>query len=273
MAVETEAELETRINRDIADNQAMEVSVADVRAVLLNIVDSMGFRTAITEAAIKTLYEGNANTNAFTDSLLTKLGDIESNAKDDQTGPEIVALLEALVGNARLQFSAIRGEVPDGQIPAGIARDTEVAAAYAALAGATFVGATGGIAPVNDSDFVTKGYADANYAGGSTPTAHDLIVGWSADANISNAEITAGASSSTNSVVIPTATGNQHLFVWRADADGGNPTEVHIAGGGNSRNIFGTATARMVGGTEGQLIVSVGTQNAAVLSGETLRVT
>ena len=34
------------------------------------------------------------------------------------------------------------------------------------LSGATFKGATGGIAPVGNTDFVTKGYADANYSVG-----------------------------------------------------------------------------------------------------------
>lgn len=113
-------------------------------------------------------------------------------------------------------------------------------------------------------------------AGGEPVTGHDLIAGWSADTTISDTELddatATTASSATNSLTIPTATGNQHLFVWRADADGGDPSEVHIAGGGNSRNVFGTAVARTVDGTAGQLIVTVGTLNASVNTGETLRV-
>ena len=143
----------------------------------------------------------------------------------------------------------------------------------ALLAGATFKGATGGIAPVGNTDFVTKGYADANYGGTPTPvTAHDLIAGWSADTTITDAEITAGATSTTNSVVLPLSTGSFYMFVWRADADGGDPTEVHIGAAGNSRTLFETAVARAVGGVAGQMLVSVNTFNTGLTGGETVRV-
>ncbi len=52
-----------------------------------------------TPASIKSKYESNADTNAFTDALLTKLTNIETNAKDDQTAAEIEALLDAYFGN------------------------------------------------------------------------------------------------------------------------------------------------------------------------------
>ena len=45
----------------------------------------------------------------FTSDEKTKLGDIEEDAKDDQTGAEIVGLLEALTGANRLDDSAIDG--------------------------------------------------------------------------------------------------------------------------------------------------------------------
>ena len=141
------------------------------------------------------------------------------------------------------------------------------------LSGATFKGATGGIAPVGNTDFVTKGYADAHYGGTPTPvTAHDLIAGWSADTTITDAEITAGATSTTNSVVLPLESGSLYMFVWRADADGGDPTEVHIGAAGNSRTLFETAVARAVGGVAGQMLVSVNTFNTGLTGGETVRV-
>ena len=141
------------------------------------------------------------------------------------------------------------------------------------LSGATFKGATGGIAPVGNTDFVTKGYADANYGGTPIPvTAHDLIAGWSADTTITDAEITAGATSTTNSVVLPISTGSLYMFVWRADADGGDPSEVHIGAAGNSRTLFETAVARAVGGVAGQMLVSVNTFNTGLTGGETVRV-
>ena len=141
------------------------------------------------------------------------------------------------------------------------------------LSGATFKGATGGIAPVGNTDFVTKGYADANYGGSPTPvTAHDLIAGWSADMTITDAEITAGADSATNSVVLPLESGSFYMFVWRADADGGDPSEVHIGPAGDSRTLFGAAVARAVGGVAGQMLVSVNTFNTGLTGGETVRV-
>jgi hypothetical protein len=48
-----------------------------------------------TGAEIKAAYEGEADTNAFTDALLSKLNGIEAAATADQTGAEIKALYEA----------------------------------------------------------------------------------------------------------------------------------------------------------------------------------
>ena len=48
-----------------------------------------------TNAEIKTAYEANSDTNAFTDALQTKLNNIELNATADQTNAEIRAAVEA----------------------------------------------------------------------------------------------------------------------------------------------------------------------------------
>jgi hypothetical protein len=48
--------------------------------LLINAIDAPG---------IKTSYESNADTNAFTDTLRSKLIDIEDNAKDDQNAGEV----------------------------------------------------------------------------------------------------------------------------------------------------------------------------------------
>ena len=54
-----------------------------------------GYLTAYqTDAQIKTSYEANADTNAFTDALLTKLNGIETGATADQTGAEIKTAYE-----------------------------------------------------------------------------------------------------------------------------------------------------------------------------------
>lgn len=48
-----------------------------------------------TGAEIKTAYEGEADTNAFTDAAVSKLAGIEANATADQTGAEIATAYEA----------------------------------------------------------------------------------------------------------------------------------------------------------------------------------
>lgn len=49
---------------------------------------------SMTDAEVKTAYENNADTNAFTDAEKTKLGTVESNATADQTGAEIKTAYE-----------------------------------------------------------------------------------------------------------------------------------------------------------------------------------
>lgn len=49
----------------------------------------LGESTSLTDAQIKTQYENNADTNAFTDTEKSKLGAIEANAKDDQNANEV----------------------------------------------------------------------------------------------------------------------------------------------------------------------------------------
>ena len=105
--------------------------------------------------------------------------------------------------------------------------------------------------------------------GGGTPAPmHDLICGWSADAAISDEELLAGAMSATNTVTIPDETGTLYLFIWRADADGGDPLTVTISGGLDVRNTLTAAVARIVDTVPGQLLVGVQAWNAGLSSGE-----
>ena len=76
-------------------------------------------------------------------------------------------------------------------------------------------------------------------AEGTPQTTHDLWAAWSLDATFTESEVLAGSSSDTDEVIVPNATGGLYLGIWRSDADGGAPTEVHIAGGGNQRNGMG----------------------------------
>ena len=57
-----------------------------------------GGGSAETASSIKTKYESNNNTNAFTDAEQTKLTSIENNATADQTGTEIVAAIDSELG-------------------------------------------------------------------------------------------------------------------------------------------------------------------------------
>lgn len=97
-----------------------------------------------------------------------------------------------------------------------------------------------------------------------------LLVGWSADSTAQAAELTAG--STTSSIVIPEATGNQHLILWRADIAGGNPTSVEIGSARSWRNVFGPAMPLIHDEVPGQAIITVYNQDAGLLSGETVSV-
>lgn len=52
------------------------------------------FTKGLDAAQIKTLYEGNADTNAYDDAAVTKLAGIETSATADQTGAEIKVAYE-----------------------------------------------------------------------------------------------------------------------------------------------------------------------------------
>ncbi|AMO44111.1 hypothetical protein DSS3P8_053 [Roseobacter phage DSS3P8] len=81
---------------DLIDTPLSYVGEAGKVAVVNATEDGLEFvSTPVTGAAIKSLYEAEADTNAFTDALLAKLGGIEASATADQTGAEIKSLYEA----------------------------------------------------------------------------------------------------------------------------------------------------------------------------------
>ena len=71
---------------------ATTLSATQVRSII-NVEN--GATADQTDAEIKTAYENNSNTNAFTDALLSKLNGIESNATADQSNSEIKTAYEA----------------------------------------------------------------------------------------------------------------------------------------------------------------------------------
>ena len=69
-----------------------EITPANLRT-MINVED--GATADQTNAEIKTAYEANSDTNAFTDAEKTKLSSVETNSKDDQTASEIKTLYES----------------------------------------------------------------------------------------------------------------------------------------------------------------------------------
>lgn len=92
---------------------------------------------------------------------------------DVSRNPAFQLIVQPFGGMTAAQINALiaAANIADGQLPASIARDTEVTAAidnlatiYARLAGATFTGAVKGIAPVDAADFTRKDYVDGQVA-------------------------------------------------------------------------------------------------------------
>ena len=108
--------------------------------------------------------------------------------------------------------------------------------------------------------------------------AHAIYIGWRTTNAVPTAaqivqNLSGNANTDSNSVTIPNF-GNAvgYIFIWRADADGGDPTEIHLGSSGNARNGWGTTTDRTisVGGVSvpGKVIVSVNTFNVALTEAE-----
>ena len=104
-AVDELARTDSEINT-LADARAL---VRYTAAEKTKLADSEAGATADqTGSEIKTAYEAEGDTNAFTDALKGKLDAAEDASTADQTGADIVALLDALTGNSRLQGAAVR---------------------------------------------------------------------------------------------------------------------------------------------------------------------
>ena len=172
-------------------------------------------------------------------------------------------------GNTRFNIS----ELHLGDVIVGGDYQVELSSAIIPRSGGTFQGNVGlALPPTLGVHAANKKYVDdAIAAATGTPVLVEHIrAGWSTDAAVVAAELTA-TSGNTDTVVLPTATGFQYLGLWRATSDGGDPTEVYFGSGGNSRNLFSAATDLTVSGIAGKLIVSVARQNASILSGESVR--
>ena len=100
-------------------NVNVTFSAADIKTLYESNADTNAFTDAeqtklaslivLTAANIKTEYESNADTNPFTDAEQAKLAGIEPSATQDQSGIEIRDSLEALSAGSRLRASFIDG--------------------------------------------------------------------------------------------------------------------------------------------------------------------
>ena len=87
--------------------------------------------TADGHTGITVSSDGIAVTEPYTAAERTKLATVETNAKDDQTGPEIVSLLTALTTTSRLGYAAIKdtpttwpwASISDNPIPSYVKAD------------------------------------------------------------------------------------------------------------------------------------------------------
>ena len=222
--------------------------------------------------ALGGLTESEVDTRAatrFTTEEKAKLLAIEGDATEDQTAAEILTALLTVDG----ADSGLDADLLDGNTPAQVAAlNTGLSASSVnTLADARIAVKLAEAVNGNTETGITVTYGSdgtLDFAVG-VPT-QPLRTGWSANASITGTEILAGASATSDRVTIPTATGAQYLFVWRANDDDGDPDELFLAGAG-VRNLFGAAVSRTVDSIGGRLMVSHTTQNAALLSGEMLR--
>ena len=188
-----------------------------------------------------------------------------ADATDDQTGPEIVALLSALTNTARLPMSAVQGEVPEAQIPAAIARDSEIANLVYGLApsmnGIQYRLAGSGSTlrnlnltePVHDlvngllveGTGITLTYDDAAgtltitaTGGGGGVSTHTRYMAATTGTAAVEADFTGGTSSTGTTITAPTwagaspGAGDRYLW-WAIPADQPDLTDIHPAGGVN----------------------------------------
>lgn len=100
----------------------------------------------LTDAIVKTKYENNPNTNAYTDTEKSKLAGIEAQATKDQTAAEIRDLLQTLTTTNRLDASAIKNLPTGGGGGTSLAPD--IFTGPTAQGGASLVALRAGADPV-----------------------------------------------------------------------------------------------------------------------------
>jgi len=113
---------DARVKTKLTAEDVVSGSASQVRT-FLNVED--GATADQTAGEIKTAYESNADTNAFTDTLLSKLNGIEAGATADQTAEEIQDIVGAmLTGNTETGITVTYQDA-DGTIDFVVASQTD----------------------------------------------------------------------------------------------------------------------------------------------------
>ena len=116
-------------SRALVSNAEGKVAISDVTATEIGYLDGVSSnlqtqldakQATLTNAQIKTAYESNADTNAFTDALSTKLGNIEAAATSNSAGTGIsitdgaISLADDAVTQAKIADAAVQPEHLNG---------------------------------------------------------------------------------------------------------------------------------------------------------------
>jgi len=167
------------------------------------IVDIVDHTSATSATEIKVSYESNADTNAFTDTLLSKVNGIEANATADQTFAQILSKPTTITGFGLTDaYTKAEIEARDAAVISGIDWK-EAVATFADLATTYPTPTEGWTASVNDVDTVYRydGSTWVVLANGTVPLATAVI-----DGKLSSADFTKLAGIEANATADQTAT-------------------------------------------------------------------
>ena len=226
---------------------------------------------------IKVLYEGEDNTNAFTDALKAKLAGIATAA----TAVSVIDVLAKIFAGTGININkATAGQVTisatgagsggtaDGVVRTGAFDEatqivtlttslggtvtinlgafvtaTELTTALdlkASLLGATFTGAVKGIDPAADKDFVTLSYFNTHK--NVSPVADDIYLGTSEDAVATGPELTIAAVAGVGTILA--YAGNKHQLIARLATEA-DITTVFYSDDPTNLNAIGVFTKQV----------------------------
>lgn len=150
----------TALRAEITSGDAAFLTSASIGATINdNAVKLSGIEAGATadqsDSEIKTAYENNSDTNAFTDALLSKLNAIESNATADQSNAEIRAAVAAAT-DSNVLTDTLKSKLDGIEASADVTDTTNVVAALTAGTNVT-IGADGTISSTDTNTTYSVG--------------------------------------------------------------------------------------------------------------------